>query len=230
MIKAAIILAGGKGERLRPFTNDRPKVMVELSGKPIILWQIEWLRSFGIKTFVIASGYKHEVIEEFLGTGSKFGVEIFYSVEDEPLGTGGATKKAFQHEALKEAEDLVVTNGDIITQFDISKMITIHEKSKPLVTLLLTPYFSRWGIAELDGTDHILGFKEKPKLPYFINGGIFVYNRKIENYLPEVGNYETETYPKIPSEEFQGFKDESFWRAVDMIKDKTEAEEYLKAF
>ena len=109
-------------------------------------------------------------------------------------------------------------------------MIAIHEKSKPLVTLLLTPYFSRWGIAELDETDHILGFREKPKLPYFINGGIFVYNRKIENYLPEVGNYETETYPKIPSEEFQGFKDESFWRAVDMIKDKTEAEEYLRAF
>ena len=230
MIKAAIILAGGKGERLRPFTNDRPKVMVELFGKPIILWQIEWLKSFGIQKFVIASGYKHEVIEEFLGDGSKFNVEIFYYVEDEPLGTGGATKKAFQHEALKEIEDLVVTNGDIITQFDISKMIAIHEKSKPLVTLLLTPYFSRWGIAELDETDHILGFREKPKLPYFINGGIFVYNRKIENYLPEVGNYETETYPKIPSEEFQGFKDESFWRAVDMIKDKTEAEEYLRAF
>ena len=230
MIKAAIILAGGKGERLRPLTDDRPKVMIELAGKPIILWQIEWLKSFGIQKFVIASGYKHEVIEEFLGDGSKFNVEIFYSVEDEPLGTGGATKKAFQHEALKEIEDLVVTNGDIITQFDISKMIAIHEKSKPLVTLLLTPYFSRWGIAELDETDHILGFREKPKLPYFINGGIFVYNRKIENYLPEVGNYETETYPKIPSEEFQGFKDESFWRAVDMIKDKTEAEEYLRAF
>ena len=215
-IKAAIILAGGKGERLRPLTDDRPKVMIELAGKPIILWQIEWLKSFGIQKFVIASGYKHEVIEEFLGDGSKFNVEIFYAVEDEPLGTGGATKKAFQHEALKEIEDLVVTNGDIITQFDISKMIAIHEKSKPLVTLLLTPYFSRWGIAELDETDHILGFREKPKLPYFINGGIFVYNRKIENYLPEVGNYETETYPKIPSEEFQGFK--------------AEAEEYLRAF
>ena len=87
MIKAAIILAGGKGERLRPLTDDRPKVMIELAGKPIILWQIEWLKSFGIQKFVIASGYKHEVIEEFLGDGSKFNVEIFYSVEDEPLGT-----------------------------------------------------------------------------------------------------------------------------------------------
>src|SRR3989344_7791153 len=102
MVKCAIILAGGKGERLRPLTNDRPKVMIDLAGKPIILWQIEWLKSHGIKTFVVASGYKHEVIEEFLGDGSKFGVKIFYSVEDKPLGTGGATKKAFQHEALKE--------------------------------------------------------------------------------------------------------------------------------
>lgn len=229
MIKHAIILAGGKGERLRPLTNDRPKVMVEIAGKPIILWQIEWLKSYGITTFVIASGYKSEIIEQFLGDGTKFGVNIFYSVEETPLGTGGAIKKAFLHPSLLGIEDVIVTNGDIVTHFNLGKMIDTHLKGKPLVTLLLTPYFSRWGIAELDSDDHILGFKEKPKLPYWINGGIFVYNQGINNYLPEKGNYEMETYPKIPKEKFQGYKDESFWRAVDLIKDKTEAEDYLSA-
>lgn len=227
MVKCAIILAGGKGERLRPLTDDRPKVMIELSGKPIILWQIEWLKSFGINKFVIASGYKHEVIEEFFGDGSKFGVEVFYSAEETPLGTGGALKKAMQHPSLKEEKDFVVTNGDIVTRFNISEMFELHLKEKPLITLLLTPYFSRWGIAELDKRNHILGFREKPKLPYWINGGIFIYNREVENYLPDIGNYEIETFPKIPKEKFFGFKDESYWRAVDMVKDKTEAEEYL---
>lgn len=227
MVKCAIILAGGKGERLRPLTDDRPKVMVELAGKPIILLQIEWLKKYGITTFIVASGYKSEVIEKFLGDGKKFGVRIFYSVEDEPLGTGGAIKKGLGHPELENVKDLVVTNGDIVTQFDISKMISLHLEKKPLVTLLLTPYFSRWGIAELDETNHILGFREKPKLPYFVNGGIFVFSREVEKYLPDVGNYEVETFPKLPKEKFQGFKDESFWRAVDVIKDKNEAEEFL---
>lgn len=229
MINKAIILAGGKGERLRPLTNDRPKVMVELAGKPIILWQIEWLKSHGVSEFVIASGYKGDVIEDFLGDGSKFGIKIFYSVEDIPLGTGGAIKKAFTHLALEGVENVLVTNGDIITHFDVGKMIDLHLKDKPLITLLLTPYFSRWGIAELDENDHILGFREKPKLPYWINGGIFVYNQKVRDYLPDKGNYEVETYTKIPFERFQGYKDESFWRAVDLVKDKTEAEEYLES-
>lgn len=229
MIKHAIILAGGKGERLRPLTNDRPKVMVELAGKPIILWQIEWLKSYGVDTFIVASGYKSEVIEKFLGDGSKFGVRIFYSVEETPLGTGGAIKKAFSHPELVSAKDVIVTNGDIITNFDLQKMIDLHLKEKPLITLLLSPYFSRWGIAELDESDHILGFREKPKLPYWINGGIFVFSIEVKEYLPALGNYEVETFPKIPSEKFQGYKDESFWRAVDMVKDKNEAEEYLRS-
>lgn len=227
MITKAIILAGGKGERLRPLTNDRPKVMVEVAGKPIIQRQIEWLKNYGITTFIIAAGYKSEVIEKFLGDGSKFGVKVFYSVEEAPLGTGGAIKKAFLHSEIVDEEDVVVTNGDIITEFDLQKMIDLHFEKTPLITLLLSPYFSRWGIAELDGSDHILGFREKPKLPYFINGGIFIFKKQVKEYLPDNGNYEVLTFPKIPAQKFQGYKDDSFWRAVDMIKDKNEAEEYL---
>lgn len=227
MVKHAIILAGGKGERLRPFTNDRPKVMVELDGKPIMLWQVEWLKSHGITKFVFTVSYKYEVVQEFFGDGSKYGIEIDYSIEDTPLGRGGAIKKAFQSKLLEGAENVVACNGDIITRMDLSKMIAAHESADALISLLLVPYLSRWGVVHVDKDSHITGFDEKPRLPYWINGGIYVFNKGVEPLLPEVGDHETETFPKIPKEKFLGFKDESFWRAVDVVKDKSEAEGFL---
>lgn len=227
-VNTAIILAGGKGERLRPLTNDRPKVMVELDGKPILAWQIEWLKSFGITKFVLTVSYKHEVVQDYFGDGSKFGIEVDYSIEDTPLGRGGGIKKAFQSKLVADAEDVVVCNGDIITKLDLSKMIENHLSQKALVSLLLVPYISRWGVVKLDENDHIIGFEEKPKLPYWINGGIYLFNKNVEPMLPEKGDHEKETFPKIPKEKFIGFKDEGFWRAVDVVKDKSEAEAFLE--
>ncbi len=230
MVNSAIILAGGKGERLRPYTNDRPKVMVEVSGKPILLWQLEWLKSHGITKFVITASYKYEVIKEYFEDGSKFGVEIEYSIEETPLGRGGAIKKAFQAKILAGVENVVVTNGDIITKVDVTKMIKFHEERSALVTQLVIPYLSRWGIVELDQEDHVIGYREKPKLPYWINGGIYIFNREIEPELPEKGDHEYETFPHLDKERYFGFKDEGFWRAVDVVKDKSEAEQFLNSF
>lgn len=226
MVNSAIILAGGKGERLRPYTSDRPKVMVELSGKPILLWQIEWLKSHGILKFVITASYKYEVIKEYFEDGSKLGIEIEYSIEETPLGRGGAIKKAFQSKILEGAEDVVATNGDIITKMNLSEMVKMHEEQKALVTMLLVPYISRWGLVKTDD-GHVIGFDEKPKLPYWINGGIYIFSREIEPLLPDVGDTESETFPKIDKEKFLAFKDEGFWRAVDVVKDKSEAEQFL---
>jgi NDP-sugar pyrophosphorylase family protein len=228
MIKSAIILAGGKGERLRPYTNDRPKVMVELDGKPILFHQIEWLKSHGITKFVLTVSYMHEVIEEFLGDGSKFGIEVDYSVEEEPLGRGGAIKQGMKSKLVEGEENVVVTNGDIITHFNLEEMLKSHEESSGLVSILLVPYISRWGIVKVDD-GHVTGFEEKPKLPYWINGGIYVFNKEIEPMLPDKGDHELETFPKIPKERFIAFKTEDFWRAVDVVKDRSEAEEFVKS-
>lgn len=227
MIQAAIILAGGKGERLRPLTNDRPKVMVEVAGKPILLWQIEWMKSHGIKKFVITASYKHEVIEEFLGDGQKFGIEIDYSIEESPLGRGGAIKQAFNSKLVVDEEDVVVTNGDIITKLDLAKMTQIHDSKNVLATLLIVPYLSRWGVVKIDDQDFVTGFEEKPKLPYWINGGIYVFSKKIKDLLPDLGDHESETFPKLGEKQLFGFKDEGFWRAVDVVKDRSEAEAFL---
>lgn len=228
MVKAAIILAGGKGERLRPYTNDRPKVMVEVAGKPILAWQIEWLKSHGITKFVLTVSYMHQVVSDYFGDGSKFGIEIDYSIEEIPLGRGGGIKKAFKSPLLAGEEDVVVCNGDIITKLDLTKMIKNHLDQKALVSLLLVPYISRWGVVKVDEQNHITGFEEKPKLPYWINGGIYLFNKEVEPMLPEIGDHEKETFPKIPREEFLGFKEEGFWRAVDVVKDKSEAESFLQ--
>lgn len=229
MVSNAIILAGGKGERLRPYTNDRPKVMVEVAGKPILLWQIEWLKAYGITKFVLTVSYKYEIIQEYFEDGSKFGIEIEYSIEETPLGRGGAIKKAFQVKLLGGAENVVATNGDIITKMNLGEMLKLHEDQNALVTMLLVPYISRWGLVKTDDRDHITGFDEKPKLPYWINGGIYVFNRQIEPLLPNQGDTESETFPKIDKEKFLAFKDEGFWRAVDVVKDKSEAEQFLSS-
>lgn len=227
MIDTAIILAGGKGERLRPLTNDRPKVMVEVAGKPIIEHQIDWLKQYGITKFIVAVSYKYEVIQDYLGDGSKLGVQIDYSVEETPLGRGGGIKKAMQSDLAKDAEAVVVANGDIITKVDISEMIKIHLDQNAIATLLLIPYVSRYGLAKLDADDHILGFEEKPRLPYWVNGGIYVFSNELTPMLPDEGDHEILTFPKIDKKRFIGFKAESFWRAVDVIKDRNEAEQFL---
>ena len=126
MVKSAIILAGGKGERLRPYTNDRPKVMVEVAGKPILAWQIEWLKAHGITKFILTVSYMHEVVQEYFGDGSKFGIEVDYSIEETPLGRGGGIKKAFQSPLIAGEDNVVVCNGDIITKLNLTNMINNH--------------------------------------------------------------------------------------------------------
>ncbi|MEM4343432.1 MAG: nucleotidyltransferase family protein, partial [Candidatus Caldarchaeum sp.] len=90
----AVLLAGGYGKRLKPLTETTPKPLLEVSGKPILVWQIEWLKKLGVREFIVCAGYLREKIIEALGSGGRLGVKVGYSVEDEPLGTGGALKNA----------------------------------------------------------------------------------------------------------------------------------------
>jgi NDP-sugar pyrophosphorylase family protein len=89
----AVILAGGHGKRLRPLTQDRPKALVDVGGKPIVEWQIRWLSSYGVKEFVVCAGYMKEKFFSVIGSGSKLGVKVYYSVEDEPLANEGGWGK-----------------------------------------------------------------------------------------------------------------------------------------
>lgn len=226
MVKCAIILAGGKGERLRPFTNDRPKPMIEVGGKPILAYIIEQLVKAGITEFVFACSYRHEVIEDYIGDGSKFGITAKFSIEDEPLGRGGGIKKAMSY--LSEGwENCLVSNGDQIYELSVLDMIKKHEERKVIATDLVVPLKSPYGIVEFNDSDEVTGFREKPELPNWINGGVYIFSHEIKDLLPDKGDHETETFNKLPCERFIVFKSHGYWKGIDTVKDLTEAEKEM---
>ncbi|MDP2727975.1 MAG: nucleotidyltransferase family protein [Dehalococcoidia bacterium] len=224
----AIILAGGKGERLRPFTDDRPKPMVEVLGIPILGYQIQWLKAQGVTHIVISCGYRCEVIQEWFNDGQKWGVCIDYSVEETPLGRGGGIKKAFS--MLPAAnEPLIATNGDIITNFSLQPVLEEHQRSGALATIVLTPFVSPYGIVEITEDNKVTGFREKPTLPYWINGGIYILSPDVYSYLPDQGDHEDTTFPQLAQQGRLGsFKIQAFWRAVDTVKDLSEVNQELE--
>ncbi len=224
----AIILAGGKGERLRPFTEDRPKPMVEIMGIPMLSYQIQWLQGQGVTDLVISCGYRHEVIEDYFGDGERLGMRVRYVVEREPLGRGGALRVALSH--VPEGEDAVVaTNGDVITNLRLAPLLEAHRSRQMLATIVLTPYLSPYGIVEVDEDDRVTHFREKPELPYWINAGIYVLSPALRTRLPERGDHETTTFPDLArSGQLGAFRSRAYWRTMDTIKDVTEVASELQ--
>jgi len=223
----ALIIAGGEGERLRPLTDDRPKNMVPVAGRPIVEHQLEWLRENGVTHAVFLCGYKADVLQAHVGDGSSFGVGVQYSVETEPLGRGGALKLGFA--LVPEGEEpIVAINGDILTDQTLAEMIESHEARAAVASVMLTPLKSPYGVVDVEEDGRITSFREKPVLPYWINAGIYVLSRSFFALLPEVGDHETETFPALATEgKLFGFKSEAYWRPVDSIKDVSEAEREL---
>jgi NDP-sugar pyrophosphorylase family protein len=223
MLKHAIILAGGKGERLRPVTNDRPKPMVEINGKPILSYQLQQMTQAGVEEVVFAVSYHKEVLQAHVAGGETYGIRAAYSIEDTPLGRGGGIKQAMR-ELSAGWEDVLVTNGDNLWKLDIADIYKQHKSHNALVTMVVNPLRSPYGIVEFDEAYQVLGFREKPILPHWINSGIYIFNKEVYDMLPDLGDHETETFPKLPKEKFFVYKSEEYWRGVDTMKDLTEAE------
>ena len=230
----ALILAGGVGERLRPLTESIPKPMVNLCGKPILWHQVEWLKAGAVTDVVFLAGYRWEAIKEFFGDGSAHGFRAHYSVEETPLGRGGAVRKGL-HLVPEEEGSVVVINGDVITAESLTKVVaqfTRKRQANPshLATIMVVPFVSPFGLVDVNRQDDVSGFREKVELSYWINGGAYVFAREIVGSLPEVGDHETSTFPALASAgNLAAFRSQAFWRSVDSFKDLREAEDYLKA-
>ena len=225
----ALIIAGGEGERLRPLTDDRPKNMVPVGGRPLVERQLDWLRDNGVTSAIFLCGYKADVLQTHVGDGSPFGVRVQYSVETEPLGRGGALKQGFA--LVPEGEEAIIgCNGDILTDQTLAEMIAFHEARAASATVMLTPLKSPYGVVDVGEDGRITSFREKPELPYWINAGIYVLSRSFFALLPDKGDHETETFPALASEgKLFGYKSNAYWRPVDSIKDISEAEKELAA-
>jgi mannose-1-phosphate guanylyltransferase len=197
-IKTAFILAGGRGTRLGELTEEIPKPMIKVAGKPILHHLLEWFNSYGVKRFVLAVHYKKENIIEYFGDGKQLVEELIYSEEKEPLGTGGPLKLGENH--LKER--FIFANGDILTNFNLYDMIEHHRKNKAWLTTALKAVKEpkRFGVAELDG-EKIVKFIEKPEVPptNFINAGVHIVEPRVLRYIPEgkFCSFEREIMPVI---------------------------------
>ena len=215
----AVILAGGFGKRLKPLTDQRPKPMIEVLNVPIIVWQVMWLRKYGVKDFILCVGYMREQIFDRIGNGSKFRIDVEYSVEEEPLGTGGALKNA--KDLLSGQDSFFMLNGDVLTELDPNRLHVTNSH-----TIALVPLRSPFGVVELDSDSKVLGFVEKPEISdKWINAGVYHFTQEVFKYLPENGNIEVTALPALANEgKLQAVKYQNvFWRSIDSHKDIEEA-------
>ena len=228
----ALILAGGKGERLRPLTDTIPKPMAPVAGQPILERQLRWLQAGGVDRVIFLAGYRWQAIRDYFGDGAKFGVNIRYSIEDSPLGRGGAIKRGSRLLPGGDAP-VVVTNGDILTRQPLSEIIEFHRQSPArrngsAVTLMTVPMISPYGIVDLDAVGQVTGFREKAELPHWINGGVYVFDRAVFPEFPDLGDHEVETFPRLAQAgRIAAYRTRAFWTSIDSFKDLRAAEEFM---
>ncbi len=211
----AIILAGGRGKRLRPITDYVPKSLVPLKNIPIIDWQIKYLKKFKVDEIIICTGYKTEMIQHFLHMKDNFGIKLKFSVEKTPLGTGGAIKKAGK---MIKDKSFLVLNGDVITDIDINKLL---KKQNSIAAIELR---TKFGIMEIKN-DKITRFREKKEISdVWMNAGIYHLQKNILKYLPQKGDIEKTLFPEFAEKgllntvKFKRIK----WYSVDSFKDMEE--------
>ncbi len=220
-----VILAGGFGKRLKPITDNCPKPMIEILDKPIIEWQIQLLAKNNIREIIICVGYLKEQIIDHIASGNRFNVKVAYTVEDEPLGTGGALKNTYS--LLKdEKEGFFMINGDILTNIDFKNLADKNKTN----TLAVVPLNSPYGIVDFDEKLNVTGFKEKPHIvDKWINAGIYFFNEDVFNYLPDKGNIETTALPEMANQQKLKAKkfENSFWKSIDSHKDIEESSKEL---
>jgi len=177
-----VIMAGGRGERLKPLTDHMPKPMLQIAGKPIIEHNINRLSEYGVDDFWISVNYLGEMIQDHLGDGSKKNIRIEYITEDKPLGTIGSVNKiaSFRH------EDVLIMNSDILTNIDFEHFYLDFIKEKADLSVVSIPYTVSVPYAVLENNERLItGFSEKPTYTYYSNGGIYLVKAEsLKSFIP----------------------------------------------
>jgi NDP-sugar pyrophosphorylase family protein len=190
----ALILAGGKGTRLRPLTVYTPKPVVPVCNRPFLLYQIDTLLRAGVTDVTLSLSYQPHKIEQQLGDGSDFGIKIDYTVEPQPMGTAGAYK--FAQDLIREPT--VVFNGDIVTDLDLKAAIREHNERKAAATIVLAPVEnpSAYGLVETEEDGRVRRFLEKPEAHQIscntINAGTYILDPHVLDLIPEGESYSFE--------------------------------------
>lgn len=220
----AIILAGGKAERLGAAAAGRPKALVPIAGRPLAAYQIGLLRRAGVDRVIVACvGGAEPAFEDAL---SGLGVEVVIVGEPEPLGRGGGLR--FAAEAREEEGDVYGLNGDELLDVDLAGLLARHRATSPVATITVTRPKSPFGVVELGDDDVVMGFSEADYLPSWVSCGVYVLGEEALARLPERGDHETTTFPELAREgRLRAFRHEGLWLTVNTPKDLRRAEEYL---
>jgi D-sedoheptulose 7-phosphate isomerase len=245
----AIILCGGKGERLRPVLSDRPKSLAEVGGRPFLEWLVLALANQGLRRIVLATGFMGDAIEAAMGDGRRFNVELLYSHETDPRGTGGAVKLAAER---TRSDPVLVLNGDSYCRFQVSRMLARHREGHAAATLWLqeAPDAARFGAVQLAADSQVIGFTEKaphPALPQrgrvknsfaqtereerlLINCGVYLLSQPLIDEIPAKGavSLERDVFPTLAGNGIYGVIGSGVFTDIGVPQDLSKADNLLK--
>ena len=221
----AIVLAGGKAERLGEAAGGRPKALVPIGGRPLAAYQIELLAAAGVHRVLVSCASGQGPIFEDALRG--LGAEIVPVEEPEPLGRGGGLR--FAAAQRRERGPVLALNGDELLDVDITALTSRHEATGAAATVTVSPLRSAFGVVDLE-EDAIIGFREAPRLPYWVNCGLYVLGEEAVARLPERGDHERTTFPELAAERrLRAFFHEGTWLTVNTPKELRQAEEFVGA-
>lgn len=200
----AVLLVGGKGTRLQSMYSDRPKALVPILDRPFIEWQVEWLAAQGVQRFHLSTGHMSHLLEEWAAAylETAYGIQISFSREPEPLGTGGGVK--FCQDAIESNPFLVINGDSIMPNLKLDALLEAHKEAHALATMAVTEIeeAGRYGTVEFDENGVVTAFREKANREAgWINGGVYLLNRAVLADIPEgeKGSLETDIFPALTS-------------------------------
>jgi len=216
-----VILCGGKGTRLSEYTEQIPKPLIEIGGKPILSHIMEMYAGFGHKEFILCLGYKGDKIKDYFKDEKRFKIHF--------VDTGVNTNKGeriLAARSLIKDENFFVAYGDDLSDVNIKKLQEFHLKNGKIVTLTAVQLESPFGIIEINKNNEVTKFKEKPKLEHFMNGGFYIFNKKIFGFITKGQDLEKDVLENLSKEKMvSAFIHKGFWKSMNTLKDVIELNE-----
>jgi NDP-sugar pyrophosphorylase family protein len=220
----ALLLAGGKAERLGDAAQGHPKPLVPVAGYPLAEYTVARLVAAGVTRVIVACRAGQEEI--FVNALAGLGAEIVPVGEPEPLGRGGGLRLAAAQR--QEGGAVLALNGDELLDVDFGELMAEHERFGAAATIVVAQVHSPFGVVDLADDGTVTGFREAPKLPHWVNSGVYALGDEALARLPERGDHEQSTFPELAAEgKLRGHRHEGVWLTVNTPKDLRRAEEFM---
>jgi len=225
-VTEALILAGGKAERLGDAAGGRPKPLVEIAGRPLIAYQVDQLAAAGVERVIVScSAGQEQLFEDEL---EGLGPQIVTAPEQERLGRGGGLRNAAR--LRQDGGPLFALNGDELVDVELRALFARHRERGAAATITVVRPKSPFGVVDVDDEDVVTGFREDAELPVWVSCGVYVLDEEAVERLPERGDHETTTFPKLAAEgRLHVFRHEGLWLTVNTPKQLRLADDYLRS-